>query len=308
MNRTSMRAVATIAGVALLVTACGADDEAEEPDAPDDGTEEPADDEVDEDPDEEADEDDAVDEDEAADDEEAAGDAGDLELVSEGTLTICSDIPYPPFEYEDADAPSGYSGFDIDLTQEMADNLGLELEVIESGFDGLQSGTTLAAGQCDLAVSAMTITEERGENLEFSEPYYDATQSLIVLEDGDVSSLDDVAGQSLGVQAATTGAEYAEENAPDDTEIIEFESGPDLFTAMLAGTIAAGLQDLPVNVEQVQADDQFEIAEEYETGEQYGMAAAQGNTELIDAVNAELESLREDSTYDEVYDRYFAVD
>jgi polar amino acid transport system substrate-binding protein len=266
------RAVAVLAAALLGLTACGADD------------------------------DDAA----TDDDGEAAADGGDLDLVAADTLTVCSDIPYPPFEMEDGEG--GYTGFDIDLVDEIADRLGLELEVVEAGFDGLESGATLAAGQCDLAASAMTITEERAENLNFSDPYYDASQSLIVLTDSGIESLEDVSGEALGVQAATTGQDFAEENAPEDTEIQEFPSGPDLFTAMRAGQIVAGLQDLPVNVEQVQQDDDFEIVEEFETGEEYGFAAAQGNDDLIEAINDVLAEMQEDGTYDEIYDQYFGVD
>jgi polar amino acid transport system substrate-binding protein len=277
------RALAVASALLLGLTACGDADE-----GADDGT-----DEIDA---------------EGEADGDASADAGDLDLVAAGTLTVCSDMPYPPFEFEDADAPSGYSGFDIDLVQEIADRLDLELEVVEAGFDGLESGATLAAGQCDLAASAMTITEERAENLNFSDPYYEASQSLIVLADSGIESLEDVAGQALGVQAATTGASFAEENAPDGTEIQEFPSGPDLFTAMRAGQIVAGLQDLPVNVEQAQDDDDFDIVEEFDTGEDYGFAAAQGNDDLIAAINDVLAEMQEDGTYDEIYDEYFAVD
>jgi polar amino acid transport system substrate-binding protein len=272
-TRATTRAAAAFAALALALTACGNGDDTDT---------------------------------DTADGDEVA--AEDLDLIQGDTITVCSDVPYPPFEFEDADAPSGYSGFDIDLMQEIADRLELGLEVVEVGFDGLQSGATLAAGQCDIAASAMTITEERAQNLNFSDPYYDSLQSLIVLADGDVGSLEDVAGQQLGVQQGTTGAEYAAENAPEDTEIVEFGSGPDLFTAMQAGQIVAGLQDLPVNVEQVNNDDAFEIVEEYDTGEQYGFAAAQGNDSLIDAVNAQLAEMRDDGTYDEIYEGYFAVE
>ena len=247
----------------------------------------------------------------ADDDEPDNGDevaTGELELVSEGQLTVCSDVPYPPFEFEDDEAPSGYSGFDIDLVQEIADRLDLELVVLETGFDGLQSGATLAAGQCDLAASAMTILEERAENLNFSDPYYDAEQSLIVLADSGISGLEDLAGEALGVQGQTTGADYAEDNAPDDTEIVEFDQGPDIYTGMLAGQVAAGLQDLPVNLERAEEDDRFEVVETFETGEHYGFAAALDNDELIDAVNEHLDAMRDDGTYDEIYDRYFAID
>lgn len=244
-------------------------------------------------------------------DDAGAGDApesDELELVSAGQLTVCSDVPYPPFEFEDEDAPSGYSGFDIDLVQEIADRLDLELEVLETGFDGLQSGATLAAGQCDLAASAMTISEERAENLNFSQPYYDAEQSLIVLADSDIAGLDDVAGQALGVQGQTTGADYAEENAPEGTEVVEFDQGPDIYTGMLAGQVVAGLRDLPLNLERAEEDERFEVVETFDTGEQYGFAAALDDDVLIDAVDEQLDAMRADGTYDEIYDEYFAID
>lgn len=289
------RATAFVAVLALALAACGGNDATDDTEAPG-GAETTEDAEG------------AATDEAGTEEEQAVGDPGELELVNEGTLTVCSDIPYPPFEFEDASAPSGYSGFDIDLVQEIADRLDLELEVLEVGFDGLQSGATLAAGQCDLAASAMTITEERAENLNFSDPYYDSLQSLVVPADSDITSLEDLAGQSLGVQRGTTGAMFAQENAPEDTEIIEFSSGPDLFTAMQAGQVAGGLQDLPVNIERVEQDDEFQIVAEFDTGEQYGFAAALGNDALTDAVNAILQEMRDDGTYDEIYDRYFSVD
>lgn len=297
--RSITRTIAAAAAVALLAAACGADDaEPDEPTETEDVAEEP----------EEADDAEAADDADPADDAEAADDADDegFTLISDGQLTVCSDVPFPPFQVIDESTPSGYGGFDIDLMQAIADNLDLEMSVLEVGFDGIQSGTALAAGQCDIAASAMTITEERAENLEFSAPYFDATQSLIVLADSDVQTLEDAAGAAIGVQAATTGQEFALENVPDGTEVIEYQSGPDLFTALLAGTIVAGLQDLPVNAEQVQSDDRFALAEEYDTGEQYGFAAALGNTSLIAVIDAELEALRADGTYDEIFDGYFA--
>jgi polar amino acid transport system substrate-binding protein len=239
-------------------------------------------------------------------DEEAA--EGDLELVSAGQLTVCSDVPYPPFEFEDDEAPSGYSGFDIDLVQEIADRLDLELVVQEAGFEGIQSGASLTAGQCDLAASAITINEERAQNVNFSDPYYDAEQSLIVLTDSDVTGLDDLEGESLGVQGQTTGADFAEENAPDGAQVVEFDQGPDIYTGMLAGQVVAGLQDLPVNLEQAEEDERFEVVETFETGEQYGFAAAVDDDALIDAVNEALAEMQEDGSYDEIYDRYFAID
>jgi ABC-type amino acid transport substrate-binding protein len=104
-------------------------------------------------------------------------DLGDATLLTDGELLVCSDIPYPPFEFEDEDGE--FTGFDIELVEAIGMRLGLELEVIALGFDPIASGTALNAGQCDLAASAITITDERAESLFFSDPYYDATQSLL---------------------------------------------------------------------------------------------------------------------------------
>ncbi|NEE02547.1 transporter substrate-binding domain-containing protein [Phytoactinopolyspora halotolerans] len=248
-------------------------------------------------------------EDTPAADGEGAPASEDLELVSDGTLTVCSDVPYPPFEIEDSDAPSGYSGFDIDIVQAIADGLGLELVVQDVGFDALQSGTVLAAGQCDLGASAMTITEERKENLDFSDPYYDSLQSLLVPVDSDIDSLDDLAGQALGVQQGTTGKAYAEENAPEDTEITDFPSDGELWPALQAGTIAGILQDFPVNDEHATADEGYHIVETYETDEQYGFAFPKDEKPaLLAAVNEQLQELRDNGTYDEIYNTYFSTD
>lgn len=236
----------------------------------------------------------------------AAGD--DFGLVQAGTLTVCSDIPYPPFEFEDADSPSGYSGFDMDLLGAIAESLDLEISVQDVGFDGLQSGTTLAAGECDIAASAMTITEERAENIDFSDPYYDSLQSLLVPVDSGIASIDDLAGKTVGVQQGTTGEAYTEENVPEGTEIVAFPSDGELWPALQAGTIDAILQDQPVNIEHERADSAYEIVEEYQTDEQYGFAFAKGEkTALLEAVNEALAQLRDDGTYQEIYDEYFAA-
>ncbi|MHB1063715.1 MAG: transporter substrate-binding domain-containing protein [Georgenia sp.] len=235
--------------------------------------------------------------------------AADLGLIKDGVLTACSDVPYPPFEIEDTSAPSGYSGFDIDLLQAVAENLGLELLVQDVSFDALQSGTTLAAGQCDVGASAMTITDERKANIDFSEPYYDSLQSLLVPTDSGIASIDDLAGKTVGVQQGTTGKNFTEENAPDGTEIVEYPSDGELWPALQARQIDAILQDLPVNVEHANADADYVLVEEYPTDEQYGYALAKGErVELLAAINEQLAALREDGTYQEIYDSYFAAD
>lgn len=231
--------------------------------------------------------------------EEASG----LDLVSEGSLTVCSDIPYPPFEFEEN---GEYTGFDIDLMKEIAAGMDLELAIQDVGFDGLQSGAVFLANQCDLGASAITITEERQENLTFSDPYYDSLQSLLVPEGSDVASIDDLAGKRVGVQQGTTGETYTRENVPADTEVIAFPSDAEMYASIQAGGVDALLQDLPVNIGHTE-EGAFTIAEQYETDEQYGFAMAkEGTEELVAAVNEQLTSLRDSGRYQEIYDTYFA--
>ena len=235
-----------------------------------------------------------------------AGSGGDqLERVNEGTLTVCSEIPYKPFEYEEN---GEFTGFDIDLSREIAERLDLELEVLPSAFDGLQSGAALNSQQCDMAASAMTITEERKANIDFSDGYYDSKQSLLVAADSDIASIEDLAGKSVGVQNETTGEAYTRENAPSDAEIKGFPGDSDMFNALQAGQVDALLQDLPVNLVHTE-DGEYEIVEQYDTDEQYGFALEKDNSDnLLAAVNEQLQAMRDDGTYDELYDKYFAVD
>lgn len=243
--------------------------------------------------------------------ETGAGDEGlgtAVDLVTPQTLTVCSDVPYAPFEMEDESTPSGYTGFDIDLMQEMADRLGLDLAVVDAGFDAIQSGQALSAGQCDVAASAMTITAEREENVDFSDPYFEADQSLLIRaeDEGDYESLEDLAGQTIGVQADTTGQDYAEENAPDDVNVTAYPDASALFNALEAGEIEAILQDFPVNAYRAEQDDSVVVAETFETDEQYGFATREeGADELIKKINEELAEMLDDGTYDDIHTIYF---
>ena len=234
--------------------------------------------------------------------------ASGAQLIQAGTLTVCSDVPYPPFEDFDKSAPTGFKGFDIDIVTAVAEDLELDLEIKDSSFDALQSGLALNSGQCDLAASAMTITPEREDKLGFSEPYYDSKQSLLVPAGSDIASIDDLAGRKVAVQKGTTGATYAAENAPD-AELVTYPSDGEMYTALKGGQVDAILQDLPVNLDHQEDPDQpgkFTIVEEYETDESYGLAMKKTNTQLIEDVDAALAKLRESGEYQKIYDSYFA--
>jgi polar amino acid transport system substrate-binding protein len=237
--------------------------------------------------------------------EPAAGE--EFDLVESGTLTVCSDVPYPPFEIEDPSSETGYSGFDIDLLDAVAKKLDLKLSVQDVGFDALQSGTTLAAGTCDVGASAMTINDERKANIDFSDPYVDSMQSLLVRTDSGIDSIDDLAGKNVGVQQGTTGETYAQENA-EGAELVQYPSDGELWPAMQSGQIDAILQDQPVNYVHEQDDSAYKIVETYETDESYGFAFAKDEKkELLEAVNEALQEIRDSGEYQEIFDKYLAV-
>ncbi len=225
-----------------------------------------------------------------------------LATVNDGSLTVCSNVPFEPFEYV---VDGEYTGFDIDLTREIATGMGLEYQVQNVGFDGLQSGTVLAARQCDMIAAAMTVTDERADKLAFSDPYYDSLQSLLVKAGSDIASLEDLAGKKVGVQQGTTGESYARDNAPADAEVMSFQTDAELFQSLQAGGVDAVLQDLPVNQDHTE-DGKFTVAATFETGEVYAFAMKKsGSEELAEQVNTQLAELRENGKYQELYDKYF---
>lgn len=236
--------------------------------------------------------------------ETSGGDvAADLDLVNDGQLTVCSDTPYEPFEFEGPDGEQ--TGYDIDLLRAIADDAGLGLEVLDLPFDGILG--SLAAGDCDVVGSAVTITEERAQQVDFSDPYFDADQSLLVraADEATYATLDSLAGQRIGVQAGTTGETYANENLPDGAEVVSFEDADGLFGALTSSDIAAVLQDFPVNAYRATQDEAFVVTETFPTGEQYGFAVAKGNESVLALVNDGLATLRDDGRFDEIFATYF---
>lgn len=226
-----------------------------------------------------------------------------LDTVSEGKLTACTDAPYPPFEYEEG---GEFTGFDMEMLREVGKRLGLELAVTVQPFDGIWLAP--ASGKCDIVASAMTITPERQRAALFSDPYFDANQSLLVrAEDADTyTDLATLTGKAIGVQSGTTGAKYARDNLPEGAEVREFDEPAALFPALASGQIDAILQDFPVNLDRATKDDSFAVTAEIDTGESYGFAVGRDDTELKQAVDAQLAAMRKDGTYDDIYDRFFA--
>ena len=233
----------------------------------------------------------------------ASGGIEGVELVNDGQLTVCSDMPYKPFEFED---DGETTGFDFDVVSAMGEQLGVEVEFVTTPFDSIIAA--LVAGDCDMIASAMTITDERKEKVAFTDAYFDADQSLLVLKENaeKFATLEDLAGKTIGVQVETTGATYAADNKPEGATIKEFSTGDEIFPALISGDVDAALQDLPVNgYRAATAPDQFVVTETFPTGEQYGFAVAKENTALLEALNGALDTMREDGTYDTIYAEWF---
>ncbi len=235
---------------------------------------------------------------------DGGADTGELGLITEDVLTVCTDAPYPPMEFEQ---DGEFTGFDIELMRAIASELGLSrIEVVNSGFEPITSGVAMETGQCDIAAASITITEEREENIDFTDGYFTADQSLLVRNDAGVESLDGFGGMSLGVQTGTTGEMYAQDNAPADTEIVSFENPGDIFTALQAGNVQGVLQDIVPNADFALNNEDVTLAETYPTDEAYGFAVEEeGADALLQAVNEALATLRGNGTYDDIYNDWF---
>lgn len=229
---------------------------------------------------------------------------GALELVKDGSLTVCSDAPYEPFEFQAEDGT--WTGFDMDVVRAIAEDNGLELEVSVQPFDGIWLAP--AAGKCDMVASSMTITEEREAAADFSKSYFDAFQSLLVRKaDAETfNSLDALASKTIAVQTGTTGEAFANANKPEGATIQSFDEASAMFLALESGQVDAVLQDYLINKERADKQGTSAVSVKFEdTPEQYGFAVETGNTALVDILNKGIDDLRASGEYQTIYDKYF---
>jgi polar amino acid transport system substrate-binding protein len=230
-------------------------------------------------------------------------DISDADLLEDGQLLVGTDAPYPPFEIGTPEE-GNFSGFDKDLMDAIADKLGLEPTYQNSSFDTIFRD--VAAGQFDIVAAASTITPAREKTVDFSQPYYEAQQALVVPTDSDIATTDDLAGEIVGAQQGTTGQTLAEDDT-DAEEVRGFGKGADALAAVTTGQVAAAIVDQPFAADAVEKQEGIEIAQEISTDEVYGFPTAPGNP-LLDGVNEALQQLIDDGTMDELYQQYFSTD
>jgi polar amino acid transport system substrate-binding protein len=227
--------------------------------------------------------------------------SGGVALVKSGQLTTCTHLPYPPFQSE---IDGKVQGFDVSLIDLVAKDLGVKQEILDTPFENFKTGAFLNSGECDLAAAGMTITAERKKNVDFSDPYFDATQAVLVDKNSGIESFADLKGQKVGAQAQTTGEDYVKGKGLDP---VSFESSDAVLNGLRTGQVKAVVIDYPV-VQGWLKDKAnaaaFKVADNINTGEEYGFTVKKGNTKLLAAVNKALSEAKSDGTYKKLYEQW----
>jgi polar amino acid transport system substrate-binding protein len=227
------------------------------------------------------------------------GGSNELGLLTPGTLTIGSDIPYPPFEQG---KPPDYTGFDVDLMDAIAKDLNLQPKWVDTAFGTIFSDEQ--AGKFDIVASSTTITKAREEKVTFSDPYFDADQSLMVQKGGDLTSTDQITSDTtIGVQEGTTGQDYAEKST--DAQVQAYPEIGNAFNALQAGQVDGVINDFAVSAFALKKYPQLDVVENIPTGEDYGFPMQKQNTALQNAVNGALKDVIADGTYEKIYKKWF---
>jgi polar amino acid transport system substrate-binding protein len=227
--------------------------------------------------------------------------ANGVELVKGGQLTTCTHLPYPPFQSE---IDGKVQGFDVSIIDLVAKDLGVKQTILDQPFENFKTGGSLNAGQCDLAAAGMTITDERKKNVDFSDPYFEATQAVLADKKSGISSLADLKGKKVGAQAQTTGEEFAKSKGLNP---VSFESSDALLNGLRTGQVKAVVIDYPVVqgwLKDKANADAFKVADNINTGEEYGVTVKKGNTKLLAAINKALADAKSDGTYKKLYEKW----
>lgn len=235
----------------------------------------------------------------AKDDTSATTGSG-VKLVKSGALTICTHLPYAPFE---STRNGEVVGFDIDVLKIAADDEGVKTTVVDTPWDTIVSGEALNTGKCDVAAGAMTIKPERQKVMDFTNPYFQATQALLTKKGSGITSLDQLAGKTIAVQEGTTGEDYVKQHTPAGAKVVSFEDSVLTMQAVKTGKAAAGVNDNGLLYNFVKQNPDTEVSTEFQTGEEYGFSVKKGgNKPLLDAVN---KAIADKAAYAKAYEKWF---
>lgn len=233
--------------------------------------------------------------------EDAAEEGEAADTQEGGTLVMATNAEFPPYEYHDN---GGIVGIDADIAQAIADELGMTLQIEDMAFDSIV--LAVSSGKADIGVAGMTVTEDRLENVNFSDTYTTATQVVILKEGSEITSVEDLAGKSIGVQLGTTGDIFADDI--EDVTVERYNKGFEAVQALSQGKIDAVIIDNEPAKVFVEENEGLMILDEDFAVEEYAIAIAKDNDELLDKVNAALASLKESGKLDEIIAKYISAE
>lgn len=223
------------------------------------------------------------------------------DVLADGVLTVGTNAEFPPFEFIGDDGQP--DGFDIALIKAVGEKLGVKVEVSNMEFASL---VTSIGSKIDVAIAGMTVTEERKQAVEFSNPYYDAVQYVILPKDSAIKTADDLVGKTIGVQLGTTGDFIAQDI--QDSTVSAYNKAVDAVNDLINGRVDVVIIDKnPALVFESKYSDSVVAVDGAQYGfeiEQYAIAMPKGNTELVEKVNKAIEELKADGTFDQLVEKY----
>ena len=214
---------------------------------------------------------------------------------------MATNAEFPPYEYYEGDE---VVGIDAEIAAAIAEELGMELKIEDMAFDSIIPAIT--SGKADMGAAGMTVTPDREENVNFTDTYAHATQVIIVKEDSTIAGPDDLVGKTVGVQLGTTGDIYADDI--EDATVERYNKGFEAVQALTQDKIDAVVIDGEPAKEFVKDAEGLKILDEAFTEEDYAIAVAKDNTELLDKINDALASLKESGKLDEIVAKYISAD
>ncbi len=235
----------------------------------------------------------------------AKDDAADND--SKETLVMATNATFPPYEFvENGD----YKGIDVEIANAIADKLGMTLEIQDVEFGSIIGG--VQSGKYDMGVAGMTVTDERLESVNFSDSYATGVQVVIVKEDSDIKTIDDLTGKKIGVQQDTTGDIYASDTVENggfgEENVTRYNKGADAVQALSTGKVDAVIIDNEPAKSFVAANDGLKILETKYVEESYAICIAKENTELLEKVNNALSELKAEGKIKEIIDKYIPAE
>ena len=234
--------------------------------------------------------------------------SAELTTVTPGKLTMSTNAAFPPYEMTADDG--SFEGIDVEVAEAIADKLGLELQIDDMDFDA----ALLAAqnGKSDMVMAGVTVTEERQTVMDFSNTYATGIQVVIVPEDSDIASIEDMTGKMIGVQRGTTGDLYCSASVEDggfgEENVTPYDNGLTAVQALQNGQVDCVVIDNAPAQEFVKANPGLKILDTEYANEEYAIGVKKGNTQLLDAINGALEELEADGTLQSIVDKYITAE